>query len=75
MEISGEIHAPAVLLPGKEQTVPTEYDVDGPQSQFGCDDEEKISHHCPCREFNPGRPALSLVGKIKNSYVNIVQLS
>jgi len=30
-------------------------------TRAGRDEEEKISHQCPCRELNPGRPAHSLI--------------
>jgi hypothetical protein len=33
----------------------------GPQSRPGRGGEEKKSHHAPCNELNPGRPARSLV--------------
>jgi hypothetical protein len=32
-----------------------------PQNRSGCGGEEQESHPCPYQEFNPGRPALSLV--------------
>jgi hypothetical protein len=33
----------------------------GPQSRFGRGGEEKQSHHCPCWEVNPDRPARGVV--------------
>jgi len=33
----------------------------GPQSLSICGGEEKISHHCPCLELDPGGPARSIV--------------
>jgi hypothetical protein len=35
--------------------------MDGPQSRFGPCGEEEISHYCPCRELNLGRPASIVV--------------
>jgi hypothetical protein len=56
MEVSGQLHAPAALPPGKEPPVPIEKGGwVGPR--VGLDAvKRKILH---CRESNPGRPARS----------------
>jgi len=41
MEMSGQLHAPAVLLPGKESQYPFDRRLNGPQRRFGRDDKDK----------------------------------
>jgi len=48
-------------LRGKRPRYPVDRRLSELQSRSGRDGEEKKSHHCPCRDFNPGRPARSLV--------------
>jgi hypothetical protein len=43
MEVSGQLHAPAALPPGKEPFVPIGYEAGWPQSLSGRGDEEKNS--------------------------------
>jgi hypothetical protein len=47
MEVSGQLHAPATLPPGKEPLVPT-----GPQNRSGRGGEEKNTHPPPEIEPN-----------------------
>jgi hypothetical protein len=46
-------------LPGKDPRLDRR--LGGPPSRSGRGGEGKISHHCSCRELNPGHPARSLV--------------
>jgi hypothetical protein len=41
MEFSGQLHAPAILLPGREPRYPLHKSLGVPQSQFGLYVEEK----------------------------------
>jgi hypothetical protein len=50
-----------LYLRSKNPQYPWDRRLGGPQSQSGQGGEEKNSHHCPCRELNPGCPACSLV--------------
>jgi hypothetical protein len=43
MDVSGQLHAPAELLPEKEPCYPVDRRLDGPQSQSGRGGEEKYS--------------------------------
>jgi len=43
MEVSGQLHDPVALLPGKVAPVPTDKRPGVPQSRSGRGDEEKIS--------------------------------
>jgi hypothetical protein len=43
MEVSGQLHAPAALPPGKEPPVPIDTRLSGPQSSSGRGGEEKNS--------------------------------
>jgi hypothetical protein len=62
MEVSGQLHAPAALSPGKEPRHPFDWRLDGRQSRFGHGGEEKKkSFHCPRWELNPGRSARTLI--------------
>jgi hypothetical protein len=47
MEISGQLHAPAALLPGKSPWYPLDRRLGGPQNQFGQGGEEKNSQPLP----------------------------
>jgi hypothetical protein len=49
---SGQLHAPAALLPEKSPQYPLDRRLDGPQSWFGHYGEEQIT--CSCRESNRG---------------------
>jgi hypothetical protein len=46
---------------GKRLRYPLARKLGGPQSRSERCGEDKKSHHCPCRELNPGCPARSLV--------------
>jgi hypothetical protein len=41
MEVSGQLHVPAALLPGKHAPVPSDRKIGGPQSRSGCRGVEK----------------------------------
>jgi hypothetical protein len=43
MEVSGQLHAPAALPPGKSPWYPLDRRLSGPQSHSGRSDEEKNS--------------------------------
>jgi hypothetical protein len=47
MEVSGQLHPPAALPPGKEPLVPLDRRLGGPQSRSTCDGEEKNSQPPP----------------------------
>jgi hypothetical protein len=47
MGVSGQLHAPAALSPGKSPWYPLDRRLHGPQSQFGCGGEEKNSQPLP----------------------------
>jgi hypothetical protein len=47
MEVSGQLHAPAALPPGKKPVVPIESRLGGPQSRSGRGGEEKNSQPPP----------------------------
>jgi hypothetical protein len=47
MEVSGQLHYPAALPPGKDPPVPIGYEMGGPQSRSGCGGEEKNSQPPP----------------------------
>jgi hypothetical protein len=60
--MSDQLPALAALQPGLESPICNGRWLRGPQSRSGhSGGEEKNSHHCPCQESNPGRPARSLV--------------
>jgi hypothetical protein len=50
MEVSGQLHAPAALVPGKEPPVPLDRRQGGPQSRSGRCAEQKHVPRLP--EFN-----------------------
>jgi hypothetical protein len=54
MEVSGQLHALATLLPGKSHCYPLDRRLGGPQSFCGRGGEEKIPS--PRRESNPRTP-------------------
>jgi hypothetical protein len=54
MELSGQLHAPAALLPGKEPLVPIDRRLSGLQNRSGRGGEEKNSE--PCWDSNPDHP-------------------
>jgi hypothetical protein len=47
MEMSGQLHAPAALLPGKEPLVPLDRRLGGSQGRYGHSGEEKNSKPLP----------------------------
>jgi hypothetical protein len=47
MEVSGQLHAPAALPPGKEPWYPLDRKAGGPQRRSGRGDEEKNSKPSP----------------------------
>jgi hypothetical protein len=51
MEVSGQLHAPAALPPGKEPLVPTDRRLGGPQSRYGRGDEQKNTQPLPGLEL------------------------
>jgi hypothetical protein len=62
MEVSGQLHVPAALPPGKSPWYPLDRKLGGPQSRSGRGGEEKNSQPPPGMEpLNPHRPARSLV--------------
>jgi hypothetical protein len=61
--VYGQLHAPAVLPPGKEPLVSIGRGLGGPRSRSGRGGEEKNSQPPPGIETqNPDRSASSLVG-------------
>jgi len=61
MEVSGQLHAPAALLPGKEPPVPIEQGAGlAPQPDIARGWREELLS-CPCRGSKPNRPARSPV--------------
>jgi hypothetical protein len=60
MEVSGQLHAPAALPPGKSLWYPLDRRLGGPQSRSGRGGEEKNPQLPPGIEhYNPDRPARS----------------
>jgi hypothetical protein len=51
MEVSGQLHAPAFLLPGKEPLYPLDRRLGGPQSRSGRGGVEKSSQPMPGLEL------------------------
>jgi hypothetical protein len=47
MEVSGQIHAPTALLPGREPQYPLDRRLGGPQSWSGRDNEDRLSLPLP----------------------------
>jgi hypothetical protein len=59
--MSGKLHAPVALPPGKKPRYPLDRRLGGPQSRSGRGGEEKNSQPAPGIEpWNPDRPARSL---------------
>jgi hypothetical protein len=59
MEVSGQLHAPAALPPGKEPLVPIDRRLGGPESRSGHGGEEKNSQPQPAIEpCDPDRPCV-----------------
>jgi hypothetical protein len=65
MEVSGQVHSPAALTPGKEPPIPIGW-LGGPQSRSG--GEEKNSH--PRRESNPRTPIFQPVVQCYTDWAN-----
>jgi hypothetical protein len=62
MEVSGQLHAPAALPPGKDPWYPLGRRLGGTQSRSGRGDEEKNSQPLPAMQpWIPDRQARSLV--------------
>jgi hypothetical protein len=57
MEVSGQLHVPAALPRDKRPRYPSDTWLGASQSRSGRGGKEKKSHHTPCRELNPSRPA------------------
>jgi hypothetical protein len=58
MELSGYLHAPVALHPGKESPSPSIHSIGGwmgPRADLDVVSKRKITS--PCRESNPDRPA------------------
>jgi len=55
MQLSGQIHSPVALLPGKSPLYPLDRRLHGFQIRSGRGGDEKKSHYCPCLELNPGQ--------------------
>jgi len=60
--VNSELHAPTAL-PREEELPGTNWIESsvGPRPGLDAVAKRKESHHCLCREFNPGRPARGLV--------------
>jgi hypothetical protein len=58
MEVSGQLHAPAALPPGKDPPVPNGQKAGWAPEPFWM--LWRIGKSCPCWESNPGHPAHSL---------------
>jgi hypothetical protein len=59
MEVSGQLHAPAALPPGKQPRYTLDRKLGGPQGRSGSGGEEKNSQPLPGLE-TPDHPARSL---------------
>jgi hypothetical protein len=59
MEVSGQLHAPATIIPRKEPPASIHWigGLVGPRAGLDATEKRRIS--CPCQESNPGRPARS----------------
>jgi hypothetical protein len=65
MEVSGQLHAPAALPPGKDPPVPNGQEAGwAPESFWTQLRRDKKKHYCPCRELNHDRPARILVSAL-----------
>jgi len=56
MEVSRQLHVPAVIPPAKEPHYKLSWMLSGLQSRSRCGGEENKSCHCPRQELNPGGP-------------------
>jgi len=63
MEMSGQLHAPAPVTPGKEPLVSIGSWLGGPQSRSWRGGEKK-KYPYPYRESNPGHPTRDVFHKI-----------
>jgi len=70
MVVSGQLHVPAALYPGKEPPVSIGLEAGWAHSRFGRGD--KRSDHNPYRELNPGRPARNLVTVLSSLLYNLM---
>jgi hypothetical protein len=61
MEVSGQLHAPAALAPGKETLIPIRQEKGGPQSRSWRVVNRKIPS--PRRESNPRTPIVQPVAQ------------
>jgi len=61
MEVSGQLHNPAVSPQGKKPPYPLGRRLCGPQRLSGSGGEEQNYLHCSSQQPNTGRPARSLV--------------
>jgi hypothetical protein len=67
MEVSGQLHAPAALPPGKSPWYPLDRRLGGPQSRSGYGGEEKNSQ--TPRESNPRTPIVQSVAQRYTDWV------
>jgi hypothetical protein len=80
MEMSGQLHAPAALLPEKSPLVPTGQEA-GPQSRCGRCGEEKNLSPLPGIEPRPSSPQLSRLRyfiqetEVKLNCINITKIT
>jgi hypothetical protein len=65
MDLSGQLHAPAALIPGRIPCYPLDMRLVEPQSRSGRGDKEK--KRCRCRKSNPGSTDRSLFTILKDS--------
>jgi hypothetical protein len=56
MEVSGQLHAPTALPPGKERLVPFQQEAGGPQNRSERGGEKKNSQPLPGLEPPPPSP-------------------
>jgi hypothetical protein len=61
MEVSGQLHTPVALPPGKEHWYQLDRRLGGPQSRSGRGGEEKNSQ--PRRESNPRTPIVQSIAQ------------
>jgi hypothetical protein len=54
-DLGGQLHAPAALSLEKEPPYPFDTRLDGPQSRFGCGNENKNPVIGPCRDILQGQ--------------------
>jgi hypothetical protein len=66
MGVSGHRHDPTALYPrGKDPRYPLDRRLGGLRA--GLDKEDRGKILCPCRGWNPDRPVVQSVGKVKSS--------